>query len=186
MPRLRVASRMVAPSGTETARPSIVTSIWRRARAGGACGTGPRGTGINGDGARAASLMKKTPAIQRGFERARSGLPEPADRSVPHGLPHLAQHPDFFRDGTERPVTNKPLQRFLLANHAAAAGNALAAAFLAEERGDSEKDLLQIDAVIERHDDAGAERRSDGARAFECQRRIQFRGCFFSARGATE
>src|SRR5215467_3229352 len=51
MPSLRAASRMVAPSGTETSWPSILISIIRGDGEVGAAGTGPRGTGIKGKGA---------------------------------------------------------------------------------------------------------------------------------------
>ena len=51
MPSFFAASRMVEPSGTETGLPSILISMERRSRSGGACGTGPRGRGMVGWGA---------------------------------------------------------------------------------------------------------------------------------------
>ena len=105
MPRLRAASRIVAPSGAETALPSIVISIWRRSGAGGASGIGPLGMGISGEGA---SLMEQTPSIQSGFDRARGGLAETADRGVAHGLSHLAQGGQFGGAGPNgRPATRR-------------------------------------------------------------------------------
>src|SRR5947209_11023106 len=108
MPRLRAASRIVAPSGAETALPSILISIWRRSGAGGATGIGPLGMGINGEGA---SLMEQTPAIQGGFNRARGGLAQAADGGVAHGLPHLPQRRQLGGRGTQRPIGNQSVQR---------------------------------------------------------------------------
>ena len=51
MPSFFVASRMVDPSATETGLPSILISMERCSRSGGACGKGPRGRGIVGWGA---------------------------------------------------------------------------------------------------------------------------------------
>jgi hypothetical protein len=56
-----------------------------------------------------------------------------------------------------------------------AARNALAAALITEEGGDPQENLLQVDAVIEKHDDAGAECSADGTRALECERRVELR-----------
>ena len=84
IPSFLAASRIVAPSGTETDWPSILISIERRSGAGGATGTGPRGTGIVALGASSGgfsaevSLMKinsigsrRIPARSRPFGRGR-------------------------------------------------------------------------------------------------------------------
>ncbi len=71
---------------------------------------------------------------------------------------------------------DQPLQRFLLAHHADAAGNALAAGFMAEETGDAQQDAAQIHRVVKQHDHAGTKRGADGARAFKGERRIQLLG----------
>ena len=55
-------------------------------------------------------------------------------------------------------------EQLLLAHRADAAGHALAARLVAEEGGDAPQDRRQVDAVVEDHDDARAERRPDGAR----------------------
>src|SRR5262249_7666082 len=47
----RAASRMVEPSGTEISLPSILIETQRTGRGGGACGTGPGGTGTVAGGA---------------------------------------------------------------------------------------------------------------------------------------
>src|SRR5215471_16663898 len=74
MPSLRAASRMVAPSGTETGWPSILISIILADGAGGAAGTGPRGTGIRGMGAGAGwSVLLMAAAIwSKGFMKTSS------------------------------------------------------------------------------------------------------------------
>src|SRR5437773_6856070 len=110
MPKPRAASRIVEPSGTLTLSSSILISTWRRAR-GGACGTGPRGIGINSEGLSAGSLMEQAPATQRGFESARRGLAEAADGGVAHGLPHLPQGGQLRRGGTERSILDQAVQR---------------------------------------------------------------------------
>src|SRR5712691_7441509 len=117
MPKPRAASRIVAPSGTLTVCSSILISIWRRAR-GGACGTGPRGIGISGEGRLACSLMEQTPAIQRGFESARRGLAEAADGGVAHGLPHFPQRRQLRGGGAEWLLVDQAVQRLLLADGA--------------------------------------------------------------------
>src|SRR5215468_959400 len=76
MPSLRVASRMVAPSGTETGRPSILISIILGDGEGGAAGTGPRGTGIRGMGAEAEAvwsvLLMAAAVWSKGFMKTNS------------------------------------------------------------------------------------------------------------------
>ena len=81
---------------------------------------------------------------------------------------------DFLRGRAERRGVHQSLQRFLLAHHADAARNALAAGFMAEETRDAQQNLAQIDRVIEQHDHAGTQRGADGARAFKSERRIEF------------
>ena len=61
-----------------------------------------------------------------------------------------------------------------MTDRADAAGHALAARFAAEKCSDAKKDLLQINGIVEEHDDAGAKSRANGTRAFERERRIQF------------
>src|SRR3989442_15073924 len=101
MPRLRAASRIVAPSGAETTLPSILISIWRRSGAGGAGGIGPLGMGINGEGA---ALMEQIPAIQGGFNRARGGLAPAAEGGVSQTLSHPPQPRPPGGRGTQRPI----------------------------------------------------------------------------------
>src|SRR5262249_9235969 len=44
---------------------------------------------------------------------------------------------------------------------------------MAEETGDAQEDLSQVDRIVKQHDHAGTKRSTDGARAFEGQRCIQ-------------
>src|SRR5207247_8877792 len=130
------------------------------------------GIGINGEGLLAGSLMEQTPAAEGGFQSARRSLAQPADGRIAHGLPYLPQRGQFLGRGTERPVVDQAVQRLLLANRDDAAGYALAASLVAEKGGDAQQDPLQIDGVVEQHHDAGPQRRPDGARALERERRV--------------
>ena len=52
---------------------------------------------------------------------------------------------------------HQSLQRFLLAHHADAARNTLAASFMAEETGNAQQNVAKIDRVIKQHDYARTE-----------------------------
>src|SRR5579871_443524 len=80
MPALRAASRMVEPSGTETAPPSILIAMDRRGAAGGAWGTGPRGSGMRLDGAGGFSTAGIVAASSGLFTKTSSNDPEPTPR----------------------------------------------------------------------------------------------------------
>src|SRR4029453_13775797 len=64
------------------------------------------------------------------------------------------------------------VQRFLLPDSADAARYALSARFVAEEAGDAQRDVAQIDAVVEQHHDAGPHLRPRRARALDRERQI--------------
>src|SRR5262245_18531998 len=68
------------------------------------------------------------------------------------------------------------MQRFLLPDGADAARYALSARFVAEEAGDAQRDAAEIDAVVEQHHDAGADRRTRGARTLDRERQIDLVG----------
>src|ERR1700704_5015401 len=108
--------------------------------------------------------------MKSGLQRTRCGLAESADRGVAHRLPHLPQRVDFFGYRAQRPTLHQTLKRLLLTNRAHAAGNTLAAGFMAKKGGNAEKDLRKIDSIVERHDDAGPERGANRARALEGER----------------
>ena len=65
------------------------------------------------------------------------------------------------------------MQCLLLPHRADAAGHALAASLVAEEGGNAQQDALQVDRIVEQHHDAGSQSRSDSARAFEGERRVE-------------
>src|SRR5262245_14158209 len=64
------------------------------------------------------------------------------------------------------------MQRFLLPDGADAARYALSARFVAEEAGDAQRHVAEIDAIVEQHHDAGADRRTRRARALDRERQI--------------
>jgi hypothetical protein len=69
---------------------------------------------------------------------------------------------------------HEAVQQLFLTHRTDAARHALTASFVAEEFRDAEKDFGQVDGVIEKHDNTGAERSAYRARAGEGQRRIEF------------
>ena len=79
-------------------------------------------------------------------------------------MPHLPQRVDFFGYRAQRPTLHQTLKRLLLTNRAHAAGNTLAAGFMAKEGGDAEKDPRKVDGVVKQHDDAGAKCGANRAR----------------------
>src|ERR1700719_4537432 len=68
------------------------------------------------------------------------------------------------------------MKRLVLTNDADPARNTLTAGLVTEESRDSQKDLLEVNAVVKQHDDAGAERRTHRAGSLECKRHVEFRG----------
>src|SRR5207249_1032923 len=70
--------------------------------------------------------------------------------------------------------------------HADTARNALATGFMAEEAGDAQENLVQVDGVIEEHDDTGTQGGADGARAFKGEWSIQLLWSDESARSSAE
>jgi hypothetical protein len=78
-------------------------------------------------------------------------LSQAADGGVAHGLRYVFQHSQFVYLRTQRIVIREPLQRFLLANYAYAAGHALSAGLMTKERSNAQQDAFKIDAVIEQH-----------------------------------
>ena len=112
-------------------------------------------------------------AASRTPARWTRSAPRPADRGVAHGLRYLPQHRDFLRHRSERLFIDQALQRFLLAYHADAARDALAAGFMAKETGDAQQDATEVNRLIKQHDHAGAKTGADGASVFEGERVIQ-------------
>src|SRR5437763_17110896 len=104
-PRARQASRMVAPSGTRTASPSISSSRLRRmvteivlirtsfrAVAAWSC----------------ARLLEDAQLADGRVDGVRRSLAEPADRCVAHHLRDLAEQRDLVCGRATRPLRRKP------------------------------------------------------------------------------
>src|SRR5579872_3566952 len=151
---------MVAPSGTLTALPSIsiVTS----------------------------GTVEHLELGERRLDRARCCLPEAADRRVAHDLSDLCEEIAFLRRGTKRTPAPQAVQQLLLPHGAHPARHALAARFVAEERGDAHEDPAEIRRFVQDHDDAGTERGADGPCALEGQRHADLCGREERAGGAAE
>ena len=102
--------------------------------------------------------------------------------------------PTFIAQGTADTATiadsnvafDQALKSFLLTNDADAARNALSAGFVAEEGGDPEKNLFEVDGVIKQHDDTGTKRRTDRPCSLESKRYIELVGRNESAGGTAE
>ena len=81
---------------------------------------------------------------------------------------------------------NQPLQRFLLADRADPAGNALSAGFVAEKSCDAQKDALEVDVSSNGMMTPEPSVAPIARDAFERQRRIQLCGRNESARRAAQ
>ena len=138
-PARRQASRMVAPSRTRTASPSISSSTVRLMR--------------DRDGRSRGSLRLRTPA---GSPMADSMAlaavwPSPQIDASRIAWAISSSSASLVGDAAARAVGGEPEQRLLLAHGADAAGHALAARLVAEERGDAEQDRHQVDGLVEHH-----------------------------------
>ena len=134
IPRRRQAPRIVSPSKTRTDCPSISSSIIRFG---------------------ASSSLTRTPQTSdRRFDRARRSLTETADRRVAHALADLGDHCQLLLDAADRLAGDEPRERLLLAHGADAAGHALAARLVAEERGEAQQQPRHVDRLVEHEHDA--------------------------------
>src|SRR6185503_14018004 len=82
------------------------------------------------------SLFIHSQSVNRGLDRAVRGLAEPADGRVLHRQPDLVEQRDLVLHAADRLLLRDPVQRLLLTHRADAAGHALAARLVAEERRD--------------------------------------------------
>ena len=99
-------------------------------------------------------------------DRVGGGLTQTANRSVAHHPPDVVQQYQVARRIGAGARRCNPLQRFFLAHGSNATRNTLTARFLAKKLRDSREDTHEVDAPVERHDDAfEPERRIRGARA---------------------
>ncbi len=95
---------------------------------------------------------------QRRVDRVVRGLAEAADRRVAHASPDLVEERELTASVA---ALRQPHERLLLAHGADPARHALPAALVAEEARDAHEQRTEVDGVVEREDDARAERRAD-------------------------
>src|SRR5262245_3200111 len=173
MPSWEQASRIVEPSNTRTPRPSILSSTMRF----GIC----RGAALT-----SVPVPEDTEPRDCRLDGARGRLAEPADRRVAHALPDLADQRQLVVHRPARRPRPQPGERFLLANGADAAGHALSARLVTEERGDAHQRSRKVDRLVEGHDDPGAERRARGTGTLDRERDVELVGADEPSRGAPE
>src|SRR5262249_2699442 len=128
IPSFLHASRSVEPSGTSTSCPSMVSEI---SRTDGSVDTTGSSIIATSRGTRSSrSSIEHTEALDRGLDRRRRGLPEAADRGVPHRLPDLRDQRELVLDRSARHTRQQPRERLLLAHSSHPAGHALTAALV--------------------------------------------------------
>ena len=145
MPSPRSASRIVEPSGTRTG--AAVDLELDQAR----------GRRERDDRSRGTS-RRRLEAVDRRLDRVRGRLPEAADRRVPHHLADLVDQRELVGERAVRAPADHPGERLLLPDGPDAARDALPARLVAEERGDPQHDVGEVDVLVEHHHDARPER----------------------------
>ena len=110
---------------------------------------------------------------QRGLDRRRGRLAQPADRGIAHGLPDVPQQDELLVSRTHAGARCEPRQQLLLADAPHATGHALATRLVAEELGDAPQRVDEVDGLVEDHDHARAEGRCCSARRLERERHVQ-------------
>ena len=158
-PRARQASRIVAPSATRTASPSIWSSTVRRIVTGTALIPRPP---ARRRAARGSPSRRRWPRSGRGRRSRRRASPGRSRRGAP-----ARRRPS--RAGARR----EPQQRLLLADGPDPARHALPARLVAEEGRDPKQHRDEVDGVVEGHDDARAERRAGGAGGLERELEVE-------------
>src|SRR6266700_7651459 len=116
----RQASRIVAPSGICTSRPSMVAATMRLGS--------PTNTGL---------AMQNLQLDHGRLDGAGRRLPQAADRGVAHHLRDLREQGDVGLSVRVAPVGKQPVEDLLLPLGADAAWNALAARLVPKELRDS-------------------------------------------------
>ena len=96
--------------------------------------------------------LEQTNAVDGGFDRGVGGLAESADRGVFHGEADLVEESDLLGYAAEGLSAGDSVQCFLLPDGPDAAGDALAARFVAEEGRDAKEDVRHVGAVVEYDD----------------------------------
>ena len=165
IPSRRQAPRIVSPSNTRTDRPSISSSIIRRG---------------------ASELAhENTPSRPIADSIALDAVwPRPQIEASRMHWPTSAITASSFCDAADRPARDEAGERLLLAHGADAAGHALPARLVAEERGQPHQQPRQVDRLVEHHHDARAERRLRFACALERERQVELVGPQEAARRA--
>ena len=159
-PSARSASRIVEPSGTRTALPSTSSSTRRL------------GGGERNDRHRGTSVEDLQP-VDRRVDRVRGRLAETADRRVAHHLTDLADQGELVGERSVRATRDHARERLLLPNGPDPARDALPTRLVAEERGDPEHDVGQVDVLVEHHHDARAQRDARRLRVLEREPQVE-------------
>src|SRR3954462_8205812 len=124
--------------------------------------------------------------MNRGLDRRVGGLAESANGGIFHREADLVEKRDLLGYAANRFSAGDSVQRLFLADSSHAAGNALPAGLIAEERCDTDENVGHVDAVVEHDNDAGAERRLGGACALERERHVELVRSDENARRAAE
>ena len=111
-------------------------------------------------------------------------MAQAANRSVAHDLRELVNELDFAI--LVAAVFCDAVKRFLDADRADTARNALPTRFVTEKLRDPQQNICEVRALTEHHDHPGAEGCADRARAFEGQRHVDLVGADESTGRATE
>src|SRR5437899_678015 len=189
MPFMRAASKTLVPAGTRKARPSIVTSIIPggvvavvilRADSYALGFTGARSGGkANPAGTLAPQNVRinfSAEMLQHGLNGGRRDLAEAADRSLAHGLCKIIEQGEIgaiLRLGdTALCPTREQIRHFLRSN---AAGNALAAGFVAIKAHGIERHVQDAGSVVANDDGTRTEHRPGIGEGFEVQTNVYHR-----------
>ena len=178
------------PRARSTRWPSMI-SVDRRSSAAtagaGGCGSGAAAAGTRS--ARGSSTCLRSAIASRRIADSialEAVCPRPQIDASRITCPSSSRSAHLVARRADRAAARGAVQQLLLPHGADAAGHALAARLVAEERGDAAQRCRQVDGVVEDHDDARAERRAGRARALEGQRQVELVRADERARGAAE
>ena len=175
-PELRQASRIVAPSGRATARPSTLSSTIRRCRSAQLALPCQR---LGGSVEDAQLADRRLDGGSRRSARARRSTRRAC-------LAELAEQRQLRSTPPSGAPRDEPRERLLLAHGSHPAGHALAARLVAEEGGDALEQARQVDGLVEHDHDARAEGRPGVARVLEGERHVELVGADEAPRGASQ
>ena len=109
------------------------------------------------------------------FDGTGGGLSQTANRGVPHDLGDLGTQGQLIRTRAQWVAADQSMQQFFLTHCPNATGDALPTRLIPEEGGDARQHCFHLNGIIEHHDGTRADGGTDGARALECQRRVELR-----------